>query len=198
MAECGGKSLYHRRRLLITLSPLSTPSLSPSPFPSLSPTPPLSPHSSPPNPTPTNPPRYFTYNIVTSALGILFLLTTISLIHQRSLLPGIMLLGSLILLILWLVGLIVVSIELWGPQGNVAGNCQLYVQNRVSVGQSLDTLAWLEQNTICEFLPRFGGEEGRWRECAKKCRSELEGGVGVSACGGGVLLLDDDYELSGL
>jgi hypothetical protein len=70
-----------------------------------------------------------------------------------------MLLGSLILLILWLVGLIVVSIELWGPQGNVAGNCQLYVQNRVSVGQSLDTLAWLEQNAICEFCP-FGGEEG--------------------------------------
>jgi hypothetical protein len=101
--------------------------------------------------TPLTLARYFTYNIVAGALGVLFIIIMLYLINQKSLLPGIVILGCFILFILWLVGLIVVSIELWGPQGNVNGNCQLYVQNQQSVGQSLETLAWLQQNNICEY-----------------------------------------------
>jgi len=135
----------------ITASP--PPNLRPIP---LSPSTPAALPSSPPSPhshtTPLTGHRYFTYNIVSGALGVLFILGLLYLIHQRTLLPGIVILGSFVLFVLWLVGLVVVSVELWGPQGNVAGNCQLYVQNRQSVGQSLDTLAWLEQNGICEFF----------------------------------------------
>ena len=58
--------------------------------------------------------------------------------------------GAFILFILWLVGLIVLSIELWGPSG-VNSSCQIYVSVDESHGQSIDTLAWLEQHSICEF-----------------------------------------------
>lgn len=61
-----------------------------------------------------------------------------------------MILGSFILFILWLVGLIVISIELWGPQGDVNGNCSLYVGSQESRGQSVETLAWLMQDNICQ------------------------------------------------
>ena len=50
-----------------------------------------------------------------------------------------------------MVGLIVISIELWGPAGSVSNNCQLYVNGRESTGASTQTLAWLEQDSICEF-----------------------------------------------
>jgi hypothetical protein len=94
--------------------------------------------------------RYFPYLVTIGALCVLFLIIMLYLINQKSLLPGIVILGAFILFVLWMVGLIVASIELWGPQGNVNGNCQLYVDNQQSRGQSLETLAWLEQSSICE------------------------------------------------
>jgi hypothetical protein len=72
------------------------------------------------------------------------------LISQNQLLPGIVILGSFILFVLWIVGLIVISIELWGPAGSVNNNCSLYVTAQTFWGQSINTLAWLEQNSICE------------------------------------------------
>ena len=84
-----------------------------------------------------------------SSLMILFILAMLWLISQRQLLPGIVIMGTFILFILWVVGLIVVSVELWGPSG-VNSNCQLYVSVQESRGQSVDTLAWLEQHSICE------------------------------------------------
>jgi hypothetical protein len=54
--------------------------------------------------------------------------------------------GSFILFVLWMVGLIVFSIELWGPNG-VNGSCQLLIGSQ---GASGDTLAWLEQHSICK------------------------------------------------
>lgn len=59
--------------------------------------------------------------------------------------------GSFILFVLWLVGLIVISIQLWGPVGSVNGNCNLYVDGATSRGPNLETLAWLQQKSICEF-----------------------------------------------
>ena len=49
-----------------------------------------------------------------------------------------------------MVGVIRIGLELWGPQGNVNGNCNVYVQEREAKGQSLETLAWLQQDNICQ------------------------------------------------
>ena len=78
------------------------------------------------------------------------------LISQRQLLPGIVVMGSFILFVLWMVGLIVISIELWGPTGSVNGNCNLYVTGASSSGPTGATLAYLEQHSICEFSLRGG------------------------------------------
>ena len=55
------------------------------------------------------------------------------------------------LFVLWLVGLIVVSIELWGPKGSVSVNCENLVWNNVQHGNNQATLAWLEQRSICKW-----------------------------------------------
>jgi hypothetical protein len=77
------------------------------------------------------------------------------LISQRSLLPGIVILGGFILFVLWLVGLIVTSIEFWGPTGNVNTECNIWVVGQNTNGVSIATLAWLEQHSICKFLVFF-------------------------------------------
>ncbi len=96
--------------------------------------------------------RYFPYWITAAALCLLFILTMLYLISQRQLLPGIVIMGSFILFVLWMVGLIVVSIQLWGPSGSVNSNCQLFVSGAESRGPNVNTLAWLEQHSICKFL----------------------------------------------
>jgi hypothetical protein len=66
--------------------------------------------------------------------------------------------------VLWLVGLIVISIELWGPTGSVSANCNRLVFNNapVSTDSNMVRLAWLQQKSICKLLchkytpfPRF-------------------------------------------
>lgn len=58
--------------------------------------------------------------------------------------------GAFILFVLWLTGLIVVAIELFGPSGSVNSHCNNDVFNRHPKGQSEETLAWLQQKNICE------------------------------------------------
>lgn len=84
-----------------------------------------------------------------SALCIAFIGLMLWLIFQRRLLPAIVMIGGFMLFVLWVVGLIVVSVELWGP-GGVSSACNAQVFNRNPTGQSLDTLAWLEQSSICQ------------------------------------------------
>jgi len=74
------------------------------------------------------------------------------LIYQRRLLPSIVMIGGFMLFILWLVGLIVISVQLWGPSGSVSSNCNMYVfgADPQPTGQSLETLAWLQQRSICQ------------------------------------------------
>lgn len=69
---------------------------------------------------------------------------------QRQLIPGVIILGSFILFVLWLAALIETSIQLYGS-GNVNGNCQQFVTNNSFKGVSVETLAWLTNNNICEF-----------------------------------------------
>jgi len=95
-------------------------------------------------------PWYFPYWIVTASLTLLFIAVMLWLINERQLLPGIVIMGSFILFVLWVVGLIVYSVQLWGPTGSVNGNCQLYVQGNQVHGSSIETLAWLEQHSICQ------------------------------------------------
>lgn len=95
-------------------------------------------------------PWYFTYWITVAAISIVFLLIMLWLIAQRQLLPGIVMMGSFILFILWMVGLIIISLQLWGPHGSINSNCQLYIEHKSVFGTSLDTLAWLQQHSVCQ------------------------------------------------
>ncbi|KAK3313958.1 arginase-like protein [Apodospora peruviana] len=97
-------------------------------------------------------PWYFPYYITVGALTVTFIILLLWLIFQRRLLPSIVMIGGFILFVLWLVGLIVISVQLWGPSGSVSSNCNLVVfgANPQPTGQSEHTLAWLQQRSICQ------------------------------------------------
>ncbi|KAK1777692.1 hypothetical protein QBC45DRAFT_183694 [Copromyces sp. CBS 386.78] len=97
-------------------------------------------------------PWYFPYFITVAALTILFIALLLALIFQRRLLPAIVMIGGFILFVLWLVGLVVISVQLWGPNGSVNSNCNLFVfgADPKPKGQTLETLAWLQQRSICQ------------------------------------------------
>ena len=92
------------------------------------------------------------YGITVGALTVLFILIMLGLIYQRRLLPGLVMIGSFILLVLYITGIIETAIQLFGPAGDIAGNCQFYVTSRKSLyhGQNVQTLAWLQQNSTCQ------------------------------------------------
>jgi hypothetical protein len=94
--------------------------------------------------------RYFPYYITVTSLVILWLFMLIWLMSQNRLLPAVVMLGAFVLFILWLVGLIVVSIELWGPKGSVNSACNIQVFSQPKTGDSVETLAWLQQRSICK------------------------------------------------
>ena len=85
-----------------------------------------------------------------ASLMIVFIGMLLWLISQRRLLPSIVILGAFMFFVLWLVGLIVVSLELWGSAGSVSNSCDLLVFNAAPTGNNIQTLAWLEQRSICE------------------------------------------------
>lgn len=93
--------------------------------------------------------RLFPYGVTVSAMALAFLLLILILAGQRLLIPGIILLGSFILFVLWLTLVIETAIQLYGPAANVNGNCQTYVQRQAFVGVSVETLQYLTQNNIC-------------------------------------------------
>lgn len=94
--------------------------------------------------------RYFPYYITVAALVIVFIVILLWLIFQRRLLPSIVMIGGFMLFVLWLVGLIVTSVQLWGPSGSVSSNCNAAVFDRNPTGQTLEALAWLQQRSICQ------------------------------------------------
>jgi hypothetical protein len=95
--------------------------------------------------------------VTVGCLGVTFIALMIYLSLQHFLLPGIIILGSFILFTLWLTGLIETALQLYSSQGNVYANCQIYVADQPSRGNSVDTLAWLTQNNICKVDPFFLG-----------------------------------------
>jgi hypothetical protein len=90
--------------------------------------------------------------ITTASLAILFLGLILVLAAQRSLIPGVIILGSFILFVLWLTGLIETAIQLYGPAGDVNGNCATFVDSQKNNfrGQTVGALAWLTQENICK------------------------------------------------
>ncbi len=84
-----------------------------------------------------------------TAVTLVFIGMLLFLIIQRQLLPSVVMLGGFMLFVLWMAGLIVVAIQLWGPSGSISSNCNLAVFNQNPTGQTLSALAWLEQKSIC-------------------------------------------------
>lgn len=95
--------------------------------------------------------RLFPYGVTVGALTVLFILIEMALIAQRRLLPGIMMLLSFILLVLYITGIIATAIQLFGGP-NINNQCNTYVNNMKVTGASANTLAWLEQQSICEYF----------------------------------------------
>ena len=99
-------------------------------------------------------PRLFPYGVTVGALLVLFILVELVLIAQRRLLPGVMIVGSFILFVLFLTGVIATAIQLFGD-GNVNESCNQFVYDNESEGVSLTTLAWLQQKNICMLFSSF-------------------------------------------
>lgn len=89
--------------------------------------------------------------VTVGALGVAFVILILVLVAQRFLIPGIIILGSFILFVLWLTGLIETALQLYGGTANVNSNCQNYVSNQPYKGNTVEALAWLTQNTICKY-----------------------------------------------
>ncbi|KNG52693.1 arginase-like protein [Stemphylium lycopersici] len=89
------------------------------------------------------------YGVTVGALAIIFIMIEIVYIAQRKLLPGIMMLLSFILLVLFIAGVIGTAIQLFaGP--NINNQCNTYVFNSDASGANLNTLAFLQQRNICQ------------------------------------------------
>lgn len=94
--------------------------------------------------------RYFPYYITVASLLIFYIFILLWLVFNRRLLPAIVMIGAFMLFVLWMVGLVVVAIELFGPSGSIQGNCDVAVFGRNPTGQNIETLAWLQQRGICQ------------------------------------------------
>ncbi|KAI9825378.1 MAG: hypothetical protein M1819_000544 [Sarea resinae] len=99
------------------------------------------------------------YEVTVSSLTIFFMLLMLVLITRRMLLPNVVMIGTFILFVLWLTGLIETGIQLFGSAADVNSNCNRYIEDHKVTGQSIDTLAWLQQDAICsDWLAAFSFE----------------------------------------
>ena len=89
------------------------------------------------------------YGVTVGAIAIIFIIIEIVYIAQRKLVPGVMMLFSFILLVLFIAGIIGTAIQLFGGQ-SVNSQCNTYVFNDNSAGPNVNTLAFLQQRNICE------------------------------------------------
>lgn len=94
--------------------------------------------------------RIIPYGITVGALTVIWIIIMLVLIAQRRLLPGVVMLFSFILLVLFIAGIIGTAMNLFGGP-NISGQCATYVNNMPQYGSNIQTLAWLQQNNICEY-----------------------------------------------
>jgi glucan phosphoethanolaminetransferase (alkaline phosphatase superfamily) len=97
-------------------------------------------------------PWFFSYWITVGALMVVFICVLLWLISQRRLLPSIVLIGAFMFFVLWMAGVVVVGIEMWGSSGggSVGSACDSLVNNVSPTGNNPTTLAWLQQRSICQ------------------------------------------------
>lgn len=90
------------------------------------------------------------YGVTVGAIGIIFIIIEIIYISQRKLVPGVMMLFSFILLVLFIAGIIGTAIQLFaGP--NINDKCNTFVFNQNNRGPNINTLAFLQQRNICKW-----------------------------------------------
>lgn len=94
--------------------------------------------------------RYYYYLLTVSTITIVFVCAVVALYYVHLLLPIVVMIGSFIMFVLWITGLVKASIELWGPLGSINDNCVRYVYNDDFWGDgSLYTLARIQQQGVC-------------------------------------------------
>ncbi|KAF2259969.1 hypothetical protein CC78DRAFT_555800 [Lojkania enalia] len=114
-----------------------------------------------------NTPWILPYGVTVGALAIIFIIIELVLIAQRRLLPGVVMLFSFILLVLFIAGIIGTGIQLFGGP-NINNQCNTYVNGQNPFNQFnppepylsgttaninpsyINTLAWLQQQNICQ------------------------------------------------
>ncbi|KAL2753254.1 hypothetical protein ACRALDRAFT_2029129 [Sodiomyces alcalophilus JCM 7366] len=95
-------------------------------------------------------PWYFPYLVTVASLTLVYIILLLYLIFNRRLLPAIVMIGAFVLFVLWMVGLVVVAVQLFGPSGSIQGSCDVAVFSFNPKGTNLQTLAWLQQRTVCQ------------------------------------------------
>jgi hypothetical protein len=107
------------------------------------------------------------YGLAVGVITVVFVLIMLVLINNDNMQPGLVVLVSFMMFVLYMTGLVDTGLQLFG-QGEISNNCNKYVSNNPTSGLSTDTLAWLEQNNICKCLitalcVEMEGLETDWR-----------------------------------
>lgn len=90
------------------------------------------------------------YGICVGSLTVLFIFAMLILIYQRRLLPGVVMIGSFVLMVLYITGLVETALQLFGPSSDINSKCSLYVTDNQFYGPYESTLAWLQQHSTCQ------------------------------------------------
>lgn len=93
--------------------------------------------------------RLFPYGVTVGAMTVVFLIWINIQTASAGLVPQPVWVLTFVFFALYLTGLIETSIQLFGA-GAVSSNCSKYVKGQETFGASIATLAYLEQNSICE------------------------------------------------
>lgn len=96
--------------------------------------------------------RLFPFGVTVGALTIALVVVIDILEIKRSLVPGVMIMLTFLFFVLYLTSTIETGVILFGPGNNVDKQCRNNINNNPITGQSIATLAWLELNSICEWL----------------------------------------------
>jgi len=93
-------------------------------------------------------PWLFPYGVTVGSLTILAVILLLIFLNKGNLTPGMLMIVSFVLLVLYITGIVDTGIQLWG-EGHVASTCNTYVNGNQQTGATLYTLAWMQQNNIC-------------------------------------------------
>ncbi|KAK0250531.1 hypothetical protein LTS09_014378 [Friedmanniomyces endolithicus] len=90
------------------------------------------------------------YGITVGALTVIFVWIMLALIYQGRLLPGVVIVGSFILLILYITGIIETALQLFRNTNGIIGQCNSLNSYAPAGGLTVDVLAYLELQSICQ------------------------------------------------